>query len=210
MKRYRGGSSNPDHEALERLQRAELGLEEALQLHSTLEAEEQAEQSGRAGRTSTAPVCSERLRAALHQPGVGGNRPLSYFEELCLREMDGELSPEEQAELERLCGEYAIYARRRAVLEWIVFRPDTTIVYRQKASLKRGVFTWHTGSGGGSHCDWGSHPGSYQPLEYRHSASSPFFRSFKTREYPAGRGSISHACSWREGGRGNGNGWRNG
>ena len=145
MKRYRGSSSNPDPEALERLQRAELGLEEALQLHSTLEAEEQAEQSGRAGRTSTAPVCSERLRAALRHPGVGANRPLSYFEELCLREMDGELSPEEQAELERLCGEYAIYARRRAVLERIVFRPDTTIVYRQKASLKRGVFTWHTG-----------------------------------------------------------------
>ncbi|MFC2480336.1 MAG: hypothetical protein ACFNUE_04785 [Bacteroides sp.] len=145
MKRYRGSSSNPDPEALERLQRAELGLEEALQLHSTLEAEEQAEQAGLAGRTSTAPVCSKRLHEALRHPGVGGNHPLSYFEELCLREMDGELSPEERAELERLCGEYAIYARRRAVLERIVFRPDTTIVYRQKASLKRGVFTWHTG-----------------------------------------------------------------
>lgn len=116
-----------------------------MQLHSTLEAEEQAEQSALAGRTSTAPVCSERLRAALRHPGVGANRPLSYFEELCLREMDGELSPDEQAELDRLCGEYAIYARRRAVLERIVFQPDTTIVYRQKASLKRGVFTWHTG-----------------------------------------------------------------
>ena len=44
MKRYRGSSSNPDPEALERLQRAELGLEEALQLHSTQEAEAQAEQ----------------------------------------------------------------------------------------------------------------------------------------------------------------------
>lgn len=145
MKRYRGNSSNPDAEALGRLQRAELGLEEALQLHSTLEAKEQAEQAGLAGRTSTAPVCSERLHEALRHPGVGGNRPLSYFEELCLREMDGELSPEERAELERLCGEYAIYARRRAALERIVFRPDTTVVYRRKASLKRGVAAWHTG-----------------------------------------------------------------
>lgn len=145
MKRYRGSSSNPDPEALERLQRAELGLEEALQLHSTLGAKEQAEQAGLAGRTSTAPVCSERLHEALRHPGVGGNRPLSYFEELCLREMDGELSPDERAELERLCGEYAIYTRRRAVLERIVFQPDTTVVYRRKASLKRGVAAWHAG-----------------------------------------------------------------
>ncbi len=115
-----------DDQRLARLRSGLLSAEEALALNEELEREE----SVTTGATSA-------MRARLKAIRSEDDAPLSHFEELCYKELEGELTLHEAQELDDVCRTYSRYAQiRTAILQTRLVAPSD-IVYPHKERLKR-------------------------------------------------------------------------
>lgn len=120
---------------LARLRSGDLTAEEALALNDTLEHfEEEAHPIDTAveGDPSTP---SARLKMRLKRP-VQEHLPLSHFEQLCYKELEGELSVTERQELDDITTHYPRYAQQRDAILRTKLAVPTEIVYPYKERLK--------------------------------------------------------------------------
>ena len=118
-----------DDQRLARLRSGLLSAEEALALNEELERED----SITAATTGSSSAMRARLKAIRSEDDA----PLSHFEELCYKELEGELTLHEAQELEEICRTYSRYAQiRTAILQTRLVAPSD-IVYPHKERLKR-------------------------------------------------------------------------
>lgn len=111
---------------LEQLRSGILNAEEALRINDELE---QAANTIETGSVSSSMLARlKNIREA--------NPQLSHFEELCYKELEGELSPEERGELEDACQTFSHYAQiRTSILQTRLVVP-TNITFPHKNRLK--------------------------------------------------------------------------
>lgn len=120
---------------LARLRSGNLTAEEALALNDTLEHfEEEAHQIDTAVEGDTSAP-SARLKMRLKRP-VQEQMPLSHFEQLCYKELEGELSASERKELDDITTHYPRYAQQRDAILRTKLAVPTEIVYPYKERLK--------------------------------------------------------------------------
>ena len=111
---------------LEQLRSGILNAEEALRINDELE---------QAANTIETESVSSSMLARLKNIREA-NPQLSHFEELCYKELEGELSPEERGELEDACQTFSHYAQiRTSILQTRLVVP-TNITFPHKNRLK--------------------------------------------------------------------------
>lgn len=121
---------------LDLLRAGKLGFEEALELHEQLE-RMPIEQDSARGRKLPEQMLESMLRESEYSPA-----PIGFFDELCLREIEQEATPEELATINRLVLTYPSYADRRGTLQSTVLQPDECVLFTGKEQLKRGTTPW--------------------------------------------------------------------
>ncbi len=120
---------------LARLRSGNLTAEEALALNDTLEhfAEDTHPIDTAVEGDTSAP--SARFKMRLKRP-VQEHLPLSHFEQLCYKELEGELSATERQELDDITTHYPRYAQQREAILRTKLAVPTEIVYPYKERLK--------------------------------------------------------------------------
>lgn len=113
---------------LSSLRSGRLSAEEALALHEQLECDALEME----GIVTPAMLC-DRLRAI----PIDEQPPLSSFELLCYRELEGELSSTELHELEEVCATFPRYAQLRDSILRTRLTIPTQVVFPNKERLKR-------------------------------------------------------------------------
>lgn len=119
-----------EQQLLEQLRSGTLTPEEAMALNEELE------------QASDTVECLENsgLRKELLQGvrslSLGVRDSLTHFERLCYRELDGDLSASEQAELTEILATYPTYARLYAEIRHTRLQPSPAEVYPHKERLK--------------------------------------------------------------------------
>lgn len=117
---------------LARLRSGNLTAEEALALNDTLE---HFEEEAHPIDTAVEGAPSARLKMRLKRP-VQEQMPLSHFEQLCYKELEGELSATERQELDDITTHYPRYAQQREAILRTKLAVPTEIVYPYKERLK--------------------------------------------------------------------------
>ena len=113
---------------LARLRSGLLSAEEALALNEELEQED----VHAAGSVAIPSAVRTRLKAIQTEE----LQPLSRFEELCYKELEGELSPNEKQELDAACEAFPRYAQMRVSILQTRLVVPTNIVFPHKERLK--------------------------------------------------------------------------
>lgn len=139
---------NLTDELLARLRSGALDVDEALALNDTLEHLEEHSSEEALDEyvvSSSTGGMATNLKARLKRP-VQQMRPLSSFEELCYKELEGELSDAEQYELREIIALYPQYAAQRIAILRTKLTVPTNIVYPHKERLKHypTLFHWTT------------------------------------------------------------------
>ena len=139
---------NLTDELLARLRSGALDVDEALALNDTLEHLEEHPSEEALDEhlvSSSTEGIATNLKARLKRP-VQQMRPLSSFEELCYKELEGELSDAEQHELGEIITLYPQYAAQRIAILRTKLTIPTNIVYPHKERLKHypTLFHWKT------------------------------------------------------------------
>ena len=109
------------------LQSGRLSVDDAIALNEELERAE-AEEAVRAPDT---------IRRRLIEMQGEDTPPLSHFEELCYKELEGELAPEERHELDEVCQSFSHYANIRASIRQTRLVVPAGIIFPNKERLKR-------------------------------------------------------------------------
>lgn len=139
---------NLTDELLARLRSGALDVDEALALNDTLEhLEEHPSEEALDEHPTSSPTqgIAMNVKARLKRP-LQETRPLSSFEQLCYKELEGELSDAQKQELEEIISLYPQYAAQRIAILRTKLTVPTNIVYPYKERLKHypTLFHWKT------------------------------------------------------------------
>ena len=127
---------NPTEALLERLRSGNLSAEEALALNDALEHLEEEEMPTLAPTDEVSGAgATPSFKMRLKRP-VQEQMPLSAFERLCYKELEGELADAERQELDDITTRYPHYAQQREAILRTKLVVPTEIVYPYKERLK--------------------------------------------------------------------------